>query len=391
MLNKRRNSCPLCFSERVEEFYCQESIPVHVNVIYSTPREAIECRKGDISLTVCHHCGLIFNSQFKGELLEYKKNYDNNQFYSDHYKKYADSIVEILTNTYQINSKKILEVGCGNGEFLRLLCQKSHSSGIGIDPAYRGKKLVDGVSFIADYFNKKYSDIKADVLVLRHVLEHIDAPGNFLANIICNVDAVMELMTVIEVPDFEWISKHGTYWDVTYEHCNYFNKESLKTLHKLSQIQIKDIFKVFSDQYIVAVGSYSQRNASGAEMMALQSVRGNNMANEFVRSVGIRKKEIDSAINKLDGSFTIWGVAGKGVTFINTLEQNIQTRIPFVIDINKKKQGNYCPGTGHKILGPEALQQREDLRGIMIMNPNYYDEISRLLGIYDREFDLISI
>lgn len=152
MLNKYSIACPLCFSESVEEFYQQGDIPVHVNIIYNTYEEAMNCGKGSVSLTLCHNCGLVFNSEFSDKLLEYDKKYDNDQFYSNYYEEYANNLVKILIDRYQIRNKRILEVGCGNGKFLTLLCTGSHSKGVGIDPAYRGKKDTGNVSFITDYF-----------------------------------------------------------------------------------------------------------------------------------------------------------------------------------------------------------------------------------------------
>lgn len=390
MSNKYRTACPLCFSESVEEFYRQGDIPVHVNIIYNTPEEAMNCGKGAISLTICHNCGLVFNSRFTKKLLEYERNYDNEQFYSSCYEEYADDLAKILIDRYQVRDKRILEVGCGNGRFLTLLCAGSHSKGVGIDPAYRGKKEIRNVSFITDYFNERYFRVKADVLVLRHVLEHIENPGQFLSYVVHNVDVDTELITVIELPDFQWTLEQGAYWDILYEHCNYFGKESLQRLLQLSQIRLTDIFSTFSNQYMVAIGKFSGKNASQVKSVA-ESYASRKTIDDFTANVGKQKTRINSIIDGLKGPFTIWGAAGKGVTFINMLDKEVQAEIPFVIDINRNKQGKYCPGTGHKIVPPAILEQEKDLNDIMVMNPNYYDEIARLLGVYNREFNLIAI
>jgi hypothetical protein len=112
---------------------------------------------------------------------------------------------------------------------------------------------------------------------------------------------------------------------------------------------------------------------------------------EFTSNVRDRKDRICSIISGIDGPFTIWGVAGKGVTFINIMDEKVQGKIPFVIDINEKKQGKYCPGTGHKIESPTILGQEKNLKNIIIMNPNYCDEISQLLETYNRNLNLIAI
>lgn len=390
MLNKHSIACPLCFSESVEEFYRQGDIPVHVNIIYNTCEEAVNCGKGAISLTLCHNCGLVFNSEFSDRLLEYDKNYDNEQYYSSWYEEYADNLAKILIDRYHIGSKRILEVGCGNGNFLRLLCMQSHSKGVGIDPAYRGKKETGDVSFITDYFNEKYSGIEADVLILRHVLEHIQNPGEFLTHIVHNIAVDTELVAMIEAPDFKWILEQGAYWDILYEHCNYFTKESLENLLQLSQIEVSDIFSTFQNQYAMAIGKFAMKKPSEPKLVG-QPCSSREIIDAFVSNVEERRHRIDSIIDGREGPFTIWGVAGKGVTFINMLDTRVQGEIPFVIDINEKKQGKYCPGTGHKIVPPALLEQEKGLKDIMVMNPNYYAEIARLVEGYGREFNLITI
>jgi hypothetical protein len=56
-------------------------------------------------------------------------------------------------------------------------------------------------------------------------------------------------------------------------------------------------------------------------------------------------------------------------------------RIRFLIDINPAKQGKYVPGTGHPIVSPEYLKERNGhIAGILNMNPNYLDENRMILS-----------
>jgi hypothetical protein len=382
--------CPLCNSPDIKEFYHQKYLPVHVNEIFNTLKEARDCTKGNIVLAVCLNCDLIFNSRFNVALLEYDKNYDNNQGFSDQFQEHINNIINTLIKDYSVTHKKVLEVGCGNGEFLRSLCRASNSNGIGIDPAYRGEKTAGDVVFITDYFDKKYTSIEADTLLLRHVLEHIPGPSTFLADIISTLKIQNDLTVVIEVPDVEWISKHGAYWDLNYEHCNYFSKSSLKSLFAVNNIQAIDISNTFSGQYLIAVGKFKKNPKTELSAKTLNLANKSN-TQVFLRNIKTRKHEINSILNGLDSPFAIWGAAGKGVTFINTLEAKLQNKIPYLIDINKNKQDKYCPGTGHRILSPEVLRQPGELRNILIMNPNYHTEIAKMLEKYDKNFSLTDI
>ena len=53
--------------------------------------------------------------------------------------------------------------------------------------------------------------------------------------------------------------------------------------------------------------------------------------------------------------------------------------IDCVVDLNPNKQGKFLPGTGHIIVGVEALATR-GVRSAILMNPNYREEDETLLA-----------
>jgi len=188
--------------------------------------------------------------------------------------------------------------------------------------------------------------------------------------------------------------KQKTYWDITYEHCNYFTKESIKNLFKLKKISIIDIFNVFSGQYFIVVGKFKLANFNLEEVeknkIKILNENYKRDIKDSINQINFNKNKINSLLNKLE-KFTIWGISGKGVIFINMLNKKIREKIPFVIDINKNKQGRYCPGTDKKIVSPEILRKEKNINDIIIMNPIYYNEISKQLKSYGRKFNLIKI
>lgn len=384
----KKTKCPLCFSKNIEKIYCQKNIPVFNNIVYDNAEESKKCKKGVIRLMLCNNCGFVFNSQLNKKLLKYNKDYDSNRSFSDYYNKYVDNLIKLLVDKYQIRNKHILEIGGGDGAFLKSLCKQSDSKGTGFDPSYKGKKQIGNISFVNDYFSKKYSNTKTDIIVLRHILEHIENPNNFLSSILDNINTG-ESIIIIEVPDFDWILKHQTYWDITYEHCNYFTVESIKNLFKLKKTALIDIFNSFSGQYLIAIGKFKSTSANYNEPSMLSENYIKNIQ-DLINNLKIKKNKVNSILGKIK-KFTIWGIAGKGVIFINMLDEKILKKIPFVIDINKNKQGKYCPGTNKKIVAPTILNQEKEINDIIIMNPNYYEEISQQLKSYGRKFNLIKI
>ncbi len=72
------------------------------------------------------------------------------------------------------------------------------------------------------------------------------------------------------------------------------------------------------------------------------------------------------------GGLALWGAGAKGATFASLLDPDC-TLIDCVIDVNPNKQGRFLPGTGHPILPPSSLRDR-DVCSIILMNPNYRAE-----------------
>jgi hypothetical protein len=77
------------------------------------------------------------------------------------------------------------------------------------------------------------------------------------------------------------------------------------------------------------------------------------------------------------GQVGLWGAGAKGVTFANLVDPSADL-IECVIDLNRAKQGHFLPGTGHPIIAPEDLPNRQ-IRYALVLNPNYVDEIRQLL------------
>jgi len=85
----------------------------------------------------------------------------------------------------------------------------------GFDPTYEG----DNPAVVKKYFASELG-IRAVGIVLRHVLEHIQDPLQFLLRLKEANGGSGRIY--IEVPCFDWICEHRAWFDVFYEHVNYF-------------------------------------------------------------------------------------------------------------------------------------------------------------------------
>ena len=141
-------------------------------------------------------------------------------------------------------SDRVLEIGCARGQVLSTI-QAAERVGVDYDrPAIdAGKRQFSDLTLICgearDYLTKAP---KFDVLILSHVLEHIDNPAGFLSSITDRFDRIY-----IEVPDFEWTDLNAirlargrrlVYMDD--DHIAEFDRDELDELLASVQLQVID-------------------------------------------------------------------------------------------------------------------------------------------------------
>lgn len=345
-------TCPLSGSSNTKVLYEQKSIPLIQNRVYDTKENARQASCIDVTLCQSLDNGFVFNASFTHAIIDYDLHYQNEQSNSAYFRKHLENVIEIMDHNNTLNGK-VVEIGCGKAYFLDMLLKKGVDI-TGFDPTYEG----DSPKVIKDFFSEKYSDIGADFIIMRHTLEHIAQPFQFIKTIAAANKYKGKIY--IEVPTFEWIVKNNATEDIFYEHCNYFTLTTLQMLFKKS---VGGHF--FNNQYIYLIA-----NLSDVKDTIDVSV------NEPLK-VEFRKKmeEYDKLINKYN-NLAIWGAGAKGSTFLNLLDKNA-TRIKYVIDINPKKQHKYIGGTGHFIIKPQEVSHYK-IENILVMNINYLEEIKAM-------------
>src|SRR4051794_13462731 len=115
----------------------------------------------------------------------------------------------------------VLEVGCGDGTLLSLLEQRGFGDRIGIDPgrAAAGSGRADVVSgYFPGDLPAAHRERDFDLIVLRHVLEHIEQPAAFVAALAARLAPGGELW--IEVPDLDATLETGLWSNFYPLHCN---------------------------------------------------------------------------------------------------------------------------------------------------------------------------
>jgi len=184
--------------------YEASDFPIFQNRMYDTEDEARACPRGQIAIVEDLTSGLVRNAAFDPDLMVYDAAYQNEQANSAPFRTHLDWVADLVFDTMDTDS--LIEVGCGKGTFLDILSARGATI-TGFDPTYEGDdRRIEKVLFGPDL------GMNAKGLILRHVLEHIENPVDFLMQL-AEANGGQGLI-YIEVPCFDWICRNNAWFDI---------------------------------------------------------------------------------------------------------------------------------------------------------------------------------
>lgn len=376
--------CPVCGSQHTSSFLSRNKVPVHQNYPLNDSISAKNVERGNIDLFVCLKCEFIFNNSFDSSKMQYSSDYDNTQTHSPFFNDYMDELIDnvLLKGSREVCT--VLEVGCGKGDFLeRLVTKAPNIKAYGFDPSYNYNGVnSDRIVFIKDFYDERYENISADIVLCRHVIEHVPDPVGLLRIIRRALASSPGAKLFFETPCVDWILSNQVIYDFFYEHCSYFTKNSLTNAFELAEFQVERVCHVFSGQYLWLEASVSGKpcnslptNSSGKRINELAK-RFTQKEIELLNQWKVRLQQLAQ-----QGPVVLWGAGAKGVTFANLLDSEYK-HIRCIVDVNPNKQGRFLPGTGHPIVNPQSALF-DGMCTVIIVNPNYKEEIENLLRHFE--------
>jgi SAM-dependent methyltransferase len=363
-------------------------------VLLKSADEALQYPRGDIVLCFCAACGFIHNQAFDPRLTEYSGRYEETQGFSPTFQEFHRRLASELLQRHAIHNKEVLEIGCGKGEFLALLCDLGGNSGIGFDPSFDPERhvldAVHGAKVVADFYSEAYSQIQADLVCCKMTLEHIDRTAEFTRLARGAMRPGSGSVLYFLVPEAMRILRDCAFEDIYYEHCSYFTAGSLARLFRSAGLEISRLETEYAGQYLAIEAQLAEgpTAASLPNEDDLQDVSGmvetfaGRCENEFVAW----RKRLSEAAEK--GSVALWGSGSKAVAFLTAVDRH--GVVEQVVDINPHKQGYFMPGARQQIVSPQALALSAPPT-VIVMNPVYRAEIGAQLAAMGLHPELVTL
>lgn len=354
------NKCRVCgqdfFNEPLLKY---ENMPAKAQ--YLPDNQTVKSDKG-IYLEVCQcsGCGLV---QLSNEPVSYYREVIRAAGVSEEMTKFRIEQFKDFVKRFSLRDKKILEVGCGCGEYLSIMKQCDVDV-FGIEYLSKSVEVCveKGLKVEKNFLENAKVNLKNapfNAFFILNFLEHLPNPNEVLRGIYNNLND--DAVGIIEVPNFDMILKNNLFSEFIGDHLFYFTKETLVNLLKLNGFEIIECREIWYDYIISAyVKKKSRLNIT-------------HLYN-FQEKI---KKEIYEYINGFEnGQVAIWGAGHQALAVISLA--SLADKIKYVIDSASFKQGKYTPATHVPIVSPEELKVNP-VNAVIIMAASYSDEVARII------------
>jgi hypothetical protein len=276
------------------------------------------------------------------------------------------------------------------------MCEIGGNKGIGYDPAVHVDRLdkdaAARLTLVTEWFGDEHVDLDAAALVCRHTLEHVPDVHAFLSMLHrWAVRRSAPPVLLFEVPDVERVLDEVAFWDLFYEHCSYFTVDTLRFAFERAGFEVLDVRAVYDGQYLVLEARARPDSDGATEVADPDSVaavvdRAAQFVERYKSSTAICRSNLQRFADE-GKTIVIWGGGSKAVSFLTSLE--VGHLVELTVDVNPNKQGRFLVGTGHPVVGPEALRGYRDLP-VIVMNPVYLTEVANSLRRLDIHAEITS-
>ena len=311
-----------------------------------------------LDLCQCMGCGLV---QFDCEPVDYYRDVIRAGGFSKTMVELRRYQYKHLIDSYHLEGKKFIEVGCGQGEFLKVLSEfPVEVHGIEHDhhlvelARAQGLDVTEGFTETEDM---RFAGGLYDVFLSFNFLEHQPDPSTMLQAIYRNLED--DAMGLITVPSFEYIMDHNSYYELIRDHLAYYTFETLTPLLERNGFQVEECEVINRDTLSVIVRKRPQMDTE-------------NLLECYVNL----KREMETYMKYLDAwdkKVAIWGASHQGFTLAATTKLGEKAR--YIIDSAPFKQGKFAPASHLPIVGPDHFHEHP-VDAIIITAPGYTDEIA---------------
>jgi len=354
------NKCRVCGNKIFEEPLLRYVNMPKVAQFLPTARSLRKDKGVDLVVCQCSGCGLV---QLNSRPVSYYKEVIRAAGISPEMKEFRKKQFSSFIQKFSLKKKKIIEIGCGNGEYLSIMKQFDvdayglENSGGAVTHCNRsGLNVSKGFIQKGSY---KLKHAPFDAFFTLNFLEHLPGPNLFLRGVYNNLKD--NAIGFVEVPNLDMILRNKLFSEFMRDHLFYFTKKTLSLALNLNGFEVIECDEVWHEYIISAI--VRKRNKLDVS--------------HFYEHQAQFKNKIDGYIRRFkDKRIAIWGAGHQALAIISLM--NLADKIRYVIDSAEFKQGKYTPATHIPIVSPDTLNS-DPVDAVIVMSASYSDEVAKII------------
>ena len=276
--------------------------------------------------------------------------------------------IEQFVKSYDLYDTSMIEIGCGNGQFLEIINEIGVSKIVGIESgadhcsecSNKGFDVIHGN--IIDILKKGKMGGPFEAFVTFHYLEHLPHPVEFVT---CLYQTIKPGgIGLIEVPNYDYIEKNNIWLEFTKDHRIYYRKRTLCYLLSKCGFNIERIEENNGGICLTVVVRKPDSNDTDFS----------SMKNQIKKDI----EEFKQLIDGLNGSFAVYGAGHYTQLLINMIYKRYGVKPLHIFDSNRQK----C---GYKICDVvvehrDETAKMQDCNNVIVICGLYNDEVCNMLS-----------
>lgn len=338
-------TCPACGHHVAVLFYDGGGQPL---ATLGWPKSAAEARamaRLPLQFVRCVDCGHVFNAAFDYRQVPYA---DKPNLMFNRGLRWSAFLEELRGKMLRRLPARpvVAEIGHGAGHFLEALASARPSGRyVGFDPHGATESRHPSVEFRRALFvaDRHLAELGPDLLISRHVLEHLGDPLGFVQELSFSAAATgFQPVLYLEVPCIDRALESGRIEDFYYEHNSHFTTESFSRMLARSFTAIEALDHAYNGEVVYAFLRLKGR---------LEHLERARAARRFRETSASSRRAVAqqlAALRQAGKRVAIWGGTGKAAAFIHAHGADARL-FPLVVDSDPEKVGTFVPGTGQEI------------------------------------------
>jgi SAM-dependent methyltransferase len=354
-------SCILC-AGKLESPFQLENMPASAQGFSGTAEQALS---DSLSMDVydCPHCGLV---QYTGPLVPYYKEVIRSTRLSPSMFAFRREQFQDLIERFDVQT--IFELGAGSGEYLDVFKDLGRNT-YGIEGSSNlvnmaqeaGHLVINGFLPETD-LNNRFEIESCDLATSFNFIEHLPDP-------IASLRSLAGFLkpggyALLEVPNFDMISKFGLFNEFIPDHRSYFTHSSFQQLLSLSGFEIVSVEPVW-DEYIISVVARKRQKTDWRPYSQVQS--------------SLKKQCKSFFYGTPKSQNAIWSAGHQSLATISNL--GLSEMVSVIIDSSTTKQDSFAPASGLPIVSPDILIDGQ-IKTVLLAAAGFNKEIAQ--SIWDK-------